>query len=213
MKLYDSRFKSHSTITIAGPSQSGKTTLVRKIVSMRDELFTEKFSNVLWYCAFPPTKKLDGVTYKIGTPLNAMNEIHAHDLVILDDFMFELSKTDDLTNLMTKAVHHLPMTLIYITQNYFQKGDNKKTQRMNTNYLIIFKNPHDRSQIDLIGRRMFPKDPKFLSSAYTDATSNEAFSYLLIDCQQETPEEIRIRTKITERTPKVYVSNSVPLSI
>lgn len=213
MKEYDARLKTRSTITIAGPSQSGKSTLVEKMVTMKDVLFNEDFSAVYWFCAYPPKTKIDGVKYSVGLPLNQFNDLPPNALVILDDFMSELSQSNDLTMLMTKAVHHVPLTLIYITQNMFQKGKDVKTRRMNTNYLILFKNPHDRAQLDYIGRQMYPNDTKFLSNVFTDVTANEPFSYILIDCQQDTPDEIRVRSKITEKNVRVHVPHSIALYI
>lgn len=195
MKVYDMRLKSGTTITIAGPSQSGKTSLVEKIVNLRDEIFTEKISQVFWYCSYMPTNKISGVTYLVGLPNDISDRIIPNCLVILDDFMHELSNSQVLTSLMTKAVHHLPMTLIYITQNVFQKSNDTKTRRLNTNYLILFKNPQDKTQIDILGRQMYPKDKSFLSFAYEDATKNP-FSYLLIDSNQTTNDEVRVRTNI-----------------
>ena len=61
MDIYDVRFKSASVITVAGPSQSGKSTLVQNIVEQRTDLFTEPISSVVWYCAYLPTTKLSGV--------------------------------------------------------------------------------------------------------------------------------------------------------
>ena len=196
MNVYDARLKTKSTITIAGPSQSGKTTLVEKMVTMKDVLFNESFSAVIWFCAYPPKNKIDGVKYSVGLPLNKFNDLPPNSLVILDDFMSELSQSNDLTMLMTKAVHHLPLTLIYITQNMFQRGKDVKTRRMNTNYLI-----------------MYPNDMKFLSSVFTDVTTKEPFSYILIDCQQDTPDEIRVRSKITEKNVRVHVPHSIALYI
>lgn len=213
MSLYDVRFDNKSTITIAGPSQSGKTTLVEQIVKNREQLFVDPISNVHWFCAFPPEIKLDDVTYSIGIPHNILKDIRPHSLVIIDDFMKELSNSQELTSMMTKAVHHLPMTLIFTTQNIFQKGNDNKTRRMNTNYLIVFKNPHDRAQIEYIGRQMYPKDKHFLSSAFDDATLKKPYSYLLIDCQQTTPDEIRVRTNITETPMKVYIPHSLSLNL
>lgn len=213
MNIYDARLKSNSSFIFSGPSKSGKTTLVEKIIAKRDDLFTEPFSCIQWFCAYPPKIKLDGVTYRIGLPLNQLNDIPPHSLIILDDFMSELSQTSDLTKLMTKAVHHLPMTLIYITQNLFQQGKDVKTRRMNTDYLVLFKNPHDRAQVDYIGRQMYPKDTKFLTNVYTDVTAQEAYSYLFIDFRQETSDEIRIRSHITDNVVRVYTPNSLPLTI
>lgn len=209
MKVYDMRLKSGSTITIAGPSQSGKTTLVERIVELRDEIFTEKISKVFWYCSFKPANKIDGVTYLVGLPNDINERIIPNCLVILDDYMHELSNSTTLTSLMTKAVHHLPMTLIYITQNIFQKTNDTKTRRLNTNYLIIFKNPQDKTQIEYLGRQMYPKDKGFLSLAYEDATKYP-YSYLLIDSNQKTDDEVRVRTHIAkENNMTVYVPQSI----
>lgn len=209
MESYDARFKTKSTIVMAGPSQSGKTTLTENIVGKRDTLFDAPIAQVYWFCAYSPTQKLDGVKYMVGLPHNIMDHIEPHSLVIIDDFMKELNSSNELTAIMTKAVHHLPMTLIFITQNIFQKGNDTKTRRLNTNYLIMFKNPHDKAQMDYLGRQMYPKDKLFLSRAFDDATSKTPYSYLLIDCHQSTPDEIRVRTNITDDRVKVYMPPSI----
>ena len=212
VKVYDVRFQNKSTITIAGPSQSGKSTLVEKIVSMKDELFQEPIEKVYWFCAYLTKIKLDNVIYNVGLPTKLIDKIEPYSLVIIDDYMQELSSSKELTTIMTRAVHHIPLSLIYITQNIFQKGNDTKTRRLNTNYLILFKNPHDKLQIDYIGRQMYPYDKGFLSSAFEDATSRYPYTYLLIDCHQDTPDEIRVRTNITNKSAiKVYVPASIAL--
>lgn len=209
MKLYDMRLRSGTTITVAGPSQSGKSSLVEKIIKLRNEIFNEPITQVIWYCSFMPTNKIDGVTYLVGLPNDIHDRISPNCLVVLDDLMHELSNSQMLTSLMTKAVHHLPMTLIYITQNIFQKSSDTKTRRLNTNYLVIFKNPQDKTQIDFLGRQMYPQDKNFLSMAYEDSTKFP-YSYLLIDSNQVTPDEVRVRTNITKDVPMtVYVPQSI----
>lgn len=209
--IYDARLKNASTIIVAGPSQCGKSTLVESMVRMKDELFRESISRVIWHCAYVPNEKLPGVDYKLGLP-EQMNESEPHCLMIIDDFMQELSNSSMLTSMMTKAVHHVPMTLIYITQNLFSKGGDNKTRRLNSNYLIVFKNPHDKAQVNYIGRQMYPRDKDFLSNAFDDATSKHPYSYLFIDCQQDTPDEIRVRTNITKSTQKTYVPPSLQMN-
>lgn len=214
MKFYSHCLKNHTTITVAGPSQCGKTTLVEHMVEKRDILFEKEFTKVFWFCAYPPKNKIDGIIYNIGPPSNILNSVEPESLVIIDDYMSELRNSNEMTNIMTKAVHHLPMTLIYITQNVFQKGSDTKTRRLNTNYLILFKNPHDKAQIEYIGRQMFPRDKLFLVSAFDHATMQQPYSYLLIDCHQTTPDETRVRTDIlnTLKIP-VYKAPSISLSI
>lgn len=209
MRVYDMRLKTGTTITVAGPSQSGKTSLVEKIVSARDEIFDKEVSDVYWYCAYKPTTVINGVTYIVGRPNDVTQRVAPNCLVIIDDFMHELANSQELTALMTKATHHLPMTLIYITQNIFQKTGDTKTRRLNTNYLILFKNPQDKTQVDYLGRQMFPKDKGFLVSAFEEATKHP-YSYLLIDSNQQTSDEVRVRTNIVKEAPMiVYVPYSI----
>ena len=213
MQTYDLRLKSGSAITVSGPSQSGKTTLVENIVRDRAIMFTEPIKSVIWYSAFHPTQKIAGVTYVIGIPNDFKERIEPHCLVVIDDYMSELSNSSELTALMTKAVHHLPLTLIYITQNIFHKGTDNKTRRLNTNYLILFKNPQDKGQIDYISNQMYPRDKGFLSGVYNGVTSKNPYSYILIDSHQTTPDHLRIRTGITkERILHVFVPNSINLT-
>lgn len=213
MQSYDLRFKSGSTITVSGPSQSGKTTLVEEIVRDRDIMFTEPIKSVIWYSAFHPVQKIPGVTYVIGIPNDFKDRVEPHCLVVIDDYMSELANSTELTTLMTKAVHHLPLTLIYITQNIFHKGSDNKTRRLNTNYLILFKNPQDKGQVDYIGHQMYPRDKGFLSSVYNDVTSKHPYSYILIDSHQTTPDYLRIRTGVTKgRILRIFVPHSINLT-
>lgn len=213
-KLYSHRLKNHTTMLIAGPSQSGKTTLTQKIVKDRNTLFEQAFSNVFWFCAYPPKEKIDEVIYKTGAPVNILETIKPESLVIIDDYMCELKNSNELTSIMTKSVHHVPFTLIFITQNVFHKGNDTKTRRMNTTYMILFKNPHDKSQADYLGKEMFPNDKNFLSKAFAHATQEKPFSYLLIDCHQTTPDEIRVRHDITNHQGiPVYKPKSINLTI
>lgn len=197
MNVFDVTFKSGSTIYISGPSKSGKSTLVTKIVRDRDIMFSDPISDVFWYSAFEPENKITGVTYIQGIPLDISERITPHCLVIIDDYMHELNENKELTNLITKAVHHIPMNLIYITQNLFQSGSQAKTRRINAAYLIMFKNPQDTAQVEYIGRQMYPNDKFFLVKAFHNATRQFPYTYLLIDSHATTSDYIRIRSNIT----------------
>ncbi len=51
---------------------------------------------------------------------------------------------------------------------------------------------------------MFPGDTKFLNECFTDATS-EPHGYLFLDFKQNTSEYLRVRTKILEINPVIYL--------
>lgn len=211
MKTYDVTFKSGSTFYVAGPTQSGKTTLVTKIVKDRELLFDEKVSEVFWYSAFPPKDKLPNVHYIQGVPYDIGERIIPNCLVVIDDYMHELNESKELTSIITRATHHLPMCLIYITQNIFQHGSQSKTRRLNATYLILFKNPQDIGQVEYIGRQMFPQEKDFLTKAYRNTTFTSPFSYLMIDAHARTPDYLRVRTHITTDEQPVFLPSSYNL--
>jgi hypothetical protein len=129
------------------------------------------------------------------------------NLLVLDDQMNEgKAKANAFANLFTKGSHHRNITIVYMMQNVFEKGGSNRTINLNAHYLIMFKNPRDARQSHVLGTQMFPKNPKFLSEAFEDATAFAAHSYLALDFRQETDERLRVLSKLTSETPVVYVA-------
>lgn len=93
--------------------------------------------------------------------------------------------------------------MIFITQNIFHQGRGQRDISLNSSYIVIFKNPRDRAQIQHLARQVFPENPKFLQEAYLDATSRP-HGYLLLDLKQCTPDNYRVRTSIFPDDAKHY---------
>ena len=66
---------------------------------------------------------------------------------------------------------------------------------MNSHYLVVFKNPRDKSQIINLGKQIYPGMSKFVNEAFISATQTPN-SYILFDLRQETSEDLRLRTNI-----------------
>jgi hypothetical protein len=105
------------------------------------------------------------------------------------------SGKNEVLDMFTKGSHHLNFSVILLTQNIFNKGPNTRTISLNAHYIIMFKNPRDRSQISFLARQMYPKRSKFLEDAYDDATQNQ-HSYLIMDLKHSTHEYLRVQTAI-----------------
>ena len=101
--------------------------------------------------------------------------------------MSEAGEDKWVTELFTKGSYHKILSIIYILQNIFPKGRESRTISLNAHYMFLFKNPRDPSQINTLGRQLYPQNPKCLGEAYTSATK-EAHSYLMLDLKQKTPE-------------------------
>lgn len=114
-------------------------------------------------------------------------------LVIIDDLMSETNS--DIVDLFTKGSHHFNASVMYITQNIFNQGKGSRTMSLNTHYIVAFKNPRDRVQIQTLSRQVSPDNTRYIHEAYKDAT-NCAYGYLLFDLKQTTPDLYRYRTNI-----------------
>jgi uncharacterized protein YozE (UPF0346 family) len=66
---------------------------------------------------------------------------------------------------------------------------------LNAHYLVLYKNPRDKSQIRCLAQQIYPENSKFLSNAYHNATL-QPHTYLLLDLHPETTEDYRILTNI-----------------
>ena len=140
----------------------------------------------------PPQEKL-GISFIEGMPDEKVLDPKVRNLVVVDDL---LSETDArVTKLFTKGSHHRNTSVIFISQNLFDKNKENRTITLNAHYIVLFKSPRDARQVEHLARQMYPGNSKFMREAFTDATA-EPYSYLLIDLKPITPEEMRLRTKI-----------------
>lgn len=138
-------------------------------------------------------------------PSDYSNDNALKKLIIIDDLMRE-SSNGTIVDLFTKGSHHKNISVIFITQNIFHQGHGHRDISLNTNYIVIFKNPRDRAQIRHLARQVYPENPHFLTEAYHDATA-QPHGYLLLDLKQSTPDNCRCRTTIfpDDKRIQVYV--------
>ena len=62
--------------------------------------------------------------------------------------------------------------------------------------MMLIKNPRDASQVEHLSRQVFPTAPKRLTAAYRDAVSRGPHSYLVMDFNQDTPDDFCIRNTL-----------------
>lgn len=193
-KYYDFTFREGSSMVVSGPTMSGKSTFVHAL--LRDKhMFSRPPDKVYWfYGQVTEDLKDKGYILKEGLP-DSFDYIPANSVIVLDDLMHEAKDHAGVTNLFTKLVHHKNLFVINITQNFFLKTNDTRTRRLNTQYMVLFKNPSDATQIAVIGRQMYPHNPNYLSEVYEKATKRP-HGNILIDLRQETPDEFRIRSRV-----------------
>ena len=164
-------------------------------------LTRERNTTKIIYCYGEYQKKFDELPPNVelmeGFPdnLNDMVRGHDHSLVVLDDLMSQCSNDQRVADLFTRGFHHRGISVLYLTQNLFPPGKLSRTISLNSHYFVIFRNPRDSLGISTLAKQMFPGRTDYLMESFRDATSRP-YGYLVIDCHQLTPENVRLRTNI-----------------
>jgi hypothetical protein len=219
-------FKHPSTILIAGPTGSGKTEfLVELLRNKALQPFPQRIVWVYgeWQDAYDRILNLKLRNTKISFVKDFDENIYetldrrVRNLVVLDDQMENQGMHRNggraLAKFFTQGSHHRNLTIVYIVQNLFHQAKSMRTISLNSQYVVLYKNPRDKLQIESLARQMYPLQPKFLVTAFEDATSRP-FGYLVVDLKPQTPDNLRLRTDIfNSQGQTVYVCNSKPKGI
>ena len=210
---FDFRLDHPFSCVLSGPSNSGKTFFVKMLLENAKSVISKNVENIVyiyncWQPLYDELLKLYDIKFIEGIPQTLNDDRlfppNKNNLVVLDDVMDDASNNSEIQRLFTMYVHHKNLSALYIVQNLFSQGKSSRTISLNTNYLVLFKNPRDNTQINVLARQMYPRNTKFFMECYENATSIP-FGYLLIDFKAKTPEQYRLRTDILSQYPVVYV--------
>jgi hypothetical protein len=191
-----------ATVIVSGGTGSGKTVLTRAMLQHHRTCFNGMAAHprVLW--CYGIYQVLYGVqvpnvniAYREGLAPLSMIEQSKPDVIVVDD-LIDHASSEHLQNLFVRASHHLNVTVIYITQNLYEKGQVKL--KRNAHYIFMMRNPSDKSQITTLGRQLYPRQKKLLDhfyEAYDDATS-QRYGYLMIDVSPQSDETQKLKTNI-----------------
>lgn len=191
------------TCVIAGPTQSGKTIFVRKLLKAPHLYIDKAPEKIVWcYGVFDETQidsikngSKNEIEFIEGLPEMDMFSPNKQNLLILDDLMGDAGKNREVADLFTKGCHHKNISVILILQNLFHNAPIMRDIHTSSNYLVIFKNPRDSAQISFLERQCFPHWKKYLVQSYFHACSRP-HGYLLIDLKQTTPNNRRLMSGI-----------------
>jgi hypothetical protein len=196
----DFYFKHPFCMTVAGPSQCGKTRFIMELLEKRSTFIYPNPSRIIycysvWQENFALMKEnLESVEFHEGLPSIENMNAEENNLIILDDLMSECLDDKKILHLFTVGSHHRNISVIFLTQNIFCKGKHARSISLNSHYLILFRNIRDPSQIMHLGRQLYPGNVKYFEEAFDDAVMSQNYGYLIVDLKQNTPETLRLRT-------------------
>jgi hypothetical protein len=94
----------------------------------------------------------DLVTFVKNIPSDgekSVADMSTRHLLIFDDMMGSKA-IESIVNWFTRKAHHRNTSVIYITQNLFDPASQYRNISLNADYLALFKNPRDKSQIGVL---------------------------------------------------------------
>ena len=193
----DLRLKLPFGFVISGPSSSGKTTFLLKLLNENKSLIDPVPKSILYcYGEFHShVTKLQkaGINVYAGVPSEELLDRQPKPLLlVLDDLMLTIDE-HFLSSLFTRKSHHGNMGIIFLTQNLFDKK--LHVALANSQYLVIMRSPSHALQVRTLGTQLFPRQLDYFLQAYKAATS-DPYGYLLIDLHAASDPVLRLRTNI-----------------
>ena len=78
----------------------------------------------------------------------------------------QCANSELIAQALTQKRHHQNLSVILILQSLYCQGKVMRNVDLNTEYVLLFHNPRDKSQFGHLARQLEPKHPKALVDAY-----------------------------------------------
>src|SRR5678816_151433 len=189
-------FRTPATCLIAGPTGCGKTFSILKLLSEL-EIFEELPVKIIWcynvfQAKFNEYKNL--IHFHEGIyDVKSLENIKGHKVIILDDLMHKVNI--EVAETFTVYSHHLNISVFFITQNIFHQSKHMRSISLNTQYLILFGQRRDMSQINVLASQMFPLQRKEFLKVYKEVTSIP-HGYLMCELHPKNTYRVLLRANI-----------------
>ena len=190
-----------ATIIVTGGTGSGKTVFTRSLIEHSSIVIEGigRTPKVLWCYGikqdFKPIANSRTVFHEGLVDEDDLKRMRP-DILVVDDLMTEKSNDPFMHNLFVKVSHHMRITVIYITQNLYEKGQCKL--KRNAHYLVLMRNPSDKGLLSTLASQLYPRNKRLQEhfyESYDDATSDR-YGYLLIDVSPESDEKQKLKTNV-----------------
>ena len=210
--MTDLRLQTPFTMLVASPSKSGKSTLVSDLLLQSENYFSTPPSSIYYfYNIWSPTynelkKQNSKITFIKGLCTKEWLEDTCSNTknvtIVMDDQAMNITK--EIAEVFSVGSHQNHCNFILLAQNLFTKNKYFRDASLNATYIVLGKNPRDKSSVRFLAQQMMPGRMKELVDAY-DIATKAPFSHLLLDFNQNTPDYLRMRSNI--------LRNKQPMSV
>jgi len=140
---------------------------------------------------------------------DAYFNVNKRDLIVFDDQMIDTRKDQRIVNLFTRGSLHRSPSVIYIVQNLFHQEKGSRSIRLNSHYLVLFKNPHDKLQVLTLAKQMYSGSTDFFLKQYEEVV-RRPYGYPLIDLKATTRDDCRPRTNVLPGEERFIQATYIP---
>jgi hypothetical protein len=201
-------------MSISGPSQVGKSQFIINMIKHRNELFTAKFTRIIYCQPESLSRSTNDIFEQIKSSvpfaeliydLPKINELQLETnnspcLLVIDDLMSSFLNSNEMSQLLSIHVHHANITCIFTLQNYFHPSRFGKTMIRNVHYRILFYNRIEQCELRHISMQITPSYPNFLTSCFMFLQKHYPSTYsqyILIDGHSQSKmADMHIRSNI-----------------
>lgn len=199
------RFSSPTTIMLNGCTQSGKTFFTKKLLENANGMFTIIPKKIVYaYSEYQPLfdemkRTIPNIIFHRGLPtredLENYSEGLDHTILVLDDLMLQITRSEESVQLFTVTSHHRNITIMFLTQSLYPPGKYAKSITLNCTNVILFRNDRDKRQALTFASQVLPGQTDYFRDAL-EKTSRERYGYLLLDCSPHSERTYMLRTHI-----------------
>lgn len=215
-------------MAVVGPSMSGKSTFILKMVKDRGTLFTHSFTRII-YClphndistsreylddlrkACPKLEVHEGLPTVASLDLEHNTK---HVLLILEDLAISLANNTEALNWFFRHSHHKCVSIVYTIQALYLQSKHGSTFMGSCTDFVIFKMPNVQS-LNRFSRSFYPSEGELFSEALdflnTKYPNDRPYIVLNKNPQQQLPQRACLRGRIfkDESPGPIYFSPSV----
>ena len=108
--------------------------------------------------------------------LEANNKAQKQTCLVFDDLQAQLTTSKWASALATGGVHHLNLSVYTLLQQVFVN----RTQRLQTDWLVLFAFESDKTAVMSLARQLMPQNPNLIMGMYAQAPARDYLSMPLI---------------------------------